>query len=123
MPREFSRSKRVGDQIQRDLAQLIQQEIKDPRVGMVTVTAVEVSKEYERARVFVTTFGNSEATKETVDTLNQASGYLRRQLGSRLTVRRVPQLSFVHDTSVEQGNNLSDLINKAVASDKPDSQS
>ncbi len=123
MPREFSRTKRVGDQIQRDLAQLIQQQIKDPRVGMVTVTAVEVSKEYERARVFVTTFGDSEATKETVDALNQASGYLRRQLGSRLTVRRVPQLSFVHDVSIEQGNNLSELINKAIASDKSEGQS
>jgi len=118
LPREFSRTKRVGDQIQRDLAQLIQKEIKDPRVGMVTVTAVEVTKEYEKAKVFVTTFGDSNATKETVDALNQAAGYLRKQLGSRLTVRRVPQLNFVHDVSVEQGNNLSALINKAVASDK-----
>lgn len=117
MPREFSRTKRVGDQIQRDLAQLIQQEIKDPRIGMVTVTAVEVTKEYEKAKVYVTTLGDSEATKNTVEALNQAAGYLRKQLGSRLTVRRIPQLNFVYDASVEQGNSLSSLIDKAVASD------
>lgn len=117
MPKEFSRTKRVGDQIQRELALLIQMEIKDPRVGMVTVTAVEVSKEFERARVFVTILGDKLVSEETINTLNQAAGFLRHQLGSRLAIRRVPQLSFFPDTSVENGRHLSDLIDKAVSSD------
>jgi len=120
VPKEFSRTKRVGDQIQRDLAQLIQQEMKDPRVSMVTVTAVQVSKEYEKAKVFVTTMGSDEDTKGAVDALNQAAGYLRKQLGSRLTIRRIPQLVFIYDVSVQHGNDLSSLIEKAVASDKHD---
>lgn len=114
MPREYSRSKRVGDQIQKELALLIQREIKDPRIGMVTVTGVEVSKEYEKAKVYITNLGNSEDTRITVDALNQAAGFLRSQLGTRLTIRRIPQLIFEYDKSVEQGRYLSDLIGKAV---------
>ena len=120
MPKEYSRSKRVGDQIQRELALLIQREIKDPRIGMVTVTGVEVSKEYEKAKVYITTLGESQDTRETVDALNQAAGFLRSQLGSRLTIRRIPQLVFEHDTSIEQGRYLSDLIGKAVKADRHD---
>ena len=74
----------------------------------------ERSKEYEKAKVYVTSLGETQDTRETVDALNQAAGFLRSQLGSRLTIRRIPQLVFEHDTSVEQGRYLSDLISKAV---------
>ena len=117
MPREFSRTKRVGDQMQRELALLIQTQIKDPRVGMVTVTAVEVTKEYEHASVYITTLGDVKVSEESLAVLNQASGFLRTQLGKRLSLRRIPQLSFISDTSISTGRHLSDLIDKAIESD------
>ena len=123
MPREFSRTKRVGDQMQRELALLIQTEIKDPRVGMVTVTAVEVSKEYERASVYITTLGDEKVSEESLAVLNQASGFLRKQLGKRLSLRRIPQLSFIPDTSISTGRHLSNLIDKAIESDNHPDQS
>lgn len=123
MPREFSRTKRVGDQMQRELALLIQTGIKDPRVGMVTVTAVEVTKEYERATVYITTLGDEKVSEETLAVLNQAAGFLRKQLGNRLSLRRIPQLNFVSDNSISNGRHLSDLINRAVESDQHTDQS
>ena len=124
MPREFSRTKRVGDQMQRELALLIQTQIKDPRVGMVTVTAVEVTKEYEHASVYITTLGDVKVSEESLAVLNQASGFLRTQLGKRLSLRRIPQLSFISDTSISTGRHLSDLIDKAIESDNnPDQNS
>lgn len=121
MAKEFSRARRVADQIQRHLAELIQKELGDPRVGMVTVTAVEVSHEFEHARIYFTVLSNKlddpSQVKETTEALNHASGFLRRELARRLKLRTTPDLVFVHDTSLEQGNRLTDLI-KSVT-DKP----
>ncbi len=119
MAKEYSRSRRVGDQIQRHMAELIQMELGDPRVGMVTITAVEVSKEFERARVFFTVLGDTVQgdagqVEETAKVLNNAAGYLRSALAKRLKLRSTPQLKFVYDNSMEQGNRLTDLINSAV---------
>lgn len=118
MARDFSRLKRVGDQMQRELAMLIQQRIKDPRIGMVTVTAVEVSRELENARVYITTMGEAQDATETVQVLNRAAGFLRHELSGRLTIRVIPRLFFVYDTSIEYGTHLSKLIEAAVAADK-----
>lgn len=114
MPREFSRTLRVGEQLQRELAVLIQQEVKDPRVGMVTVSAVEVSKDLSHAKVFVTILGNSGDAQDSVKALNHAASYLRRELGHRIALRTVPALQFVYDASVERGARLSSLIEAAV---------
>lgn len=117
MAREYSRASRLGDQIQRDLAELIRLEVKDPRVSLVTVTAVDVSADLTHARVFVTTLADTIGAGELVRALQHAAGFLRSRLSHSLKVRQVPELHFVYDESVERGLHLSQLIDRAV---KPD---
>jgi ribosome-binding factor A len=120
MAQEYSRTQRVADQIQRELANLIQREVKDPRVGMATVSAVEVSRDLSHAKVFVTIFNGGEDEQEITDSvkaLNNASGFLRGQLGRRMKLRIVPTLRFHYDDSLARGNYLSNLIDRARASD------
>jgi len=116
MAKDPSRLGRIADQIQRDLADLIRSELKDPRVGMITLTGVEVSKDYRHAKIFFTTLGGPEIVLQTHQGLQRASGFLRSQLAGGLTLRIVPELHFVHDDSVERGVRLSKLIDEAVAS-------
>jgi ribosome-binding factor A len=115
MPREFSRAARIGDQIQRDLSDLIRQEVKDPRVGPVTITAVEVNRDLSHAKVYISSLAEAASTEQSVETLQRASGFLRRQLSRTLKIRSVPQLEFLYDASVERGVRLSRLIDEAVA--------
>jgi ribosome-binding factor A len=119
MAREYSRAARLADQIQRDLAGLIRLEVKDPRVGLVTVTAVEVSPDLNHARVFVTALADKDGKNETLLALQHAAGFLRSRLSHSLTVRQVPELRFVYDESVERGLRLSKLIDDAVKPDHP----
>jgi ribosome-binding factor A len=118
MAQEFSRTRRVGEQIQQILAQAIQRELKDPRIGMVTITAVEVSKEFEHATVYYTVLGDEQQKESTGVGLQHAAGFLRNELARRLKLRTTPRLQFAYDRSVEEGNRLSSLIDSAVASDK-----
>ena len=113
MPRDFSRSSRIADQIQRDLSEAIRTELKDPRVGMVTITAVEVSRDLSHARVFVTSLAGVEAMEESLGALRHAAGFLRSRLAHTLSVRTVRELQFVYDESVERGIRLSRLIDEA----------
>jgi ribosome-binding factor A len=117
MAKNPNRLGRIGDQIQKDLAALIRSEVKDPRVGMVTLTDVEVSNDYRHAKVFFTTLGDAEAVARTEAGLQRAAGFLRSQLAAGLKLRIVPELHFVHDSSVERGMTLSRLIDDAVATD------
>jgi len=120
MAQEYSRTQRVADQIQRELAALIQREVKDPRVGMATVSAVEVSRDLSHAKVFVTVLNGGEDQQEITESLkalNNASGFLRSQLGQRMKLRIVPTLRFHFDDSLSRGNYLSNLIDQARASD------
>ena len=120
MPKEFNRTQRVAAQIQRELAQLIQFEVKDPRVGLVTVSGVDVTRDLAHAKVYITVLDESHDVEGAIEGLNRASGFLRRALGKALTMRAVPELHFMYDASVERGANLSALIDAAVASDKHD---
>jgi len=114
MSRDFSRTVRVADQIQRELALLIQNEIMDPRVGMVTLTGVEVTRDYAYAKVFYTTLGGDGNIQLVEEGLKHAAGFLRSQLAGKIRLRVVPQLQFVYDESVERGMKLSRLIDEAV---------
>jgi ribosome-binding factor A len=116
MPREFQRSERVAGQLRRDLAKLIQQEIKDPQVGFVSVSDVEVTRDLAHAKVFVTVF-QPEKAKESLQALRRAAAFLRTRLGRELRLRHVPELHFIHDDSVEQGSRIDDLISKALKAD------
>ena len=116
MPKDYPRSRRIAEQIQRELAELIRLELKDPRVtGFVTVTDVEVSLDQSHAKVFFTLLGDSERIEETTAGLKRAAGFLRTQLSQRLRLRTVPQLDFKYDTSVERGMKLSRLIDEALS--------
>lgn len=121
MPKDHSRPRRVAEQIQRELAELIQLEVKDPRVGMVTLTDVEVTPDYSHAKIYFTLLNQGHPLDQTLEGLNRAAGYLRSQLAHRMRLRVMPQLHFVFDSSVERGVQLSHLIEEAVAleGDKP----
>ncbi|MDH5361361.1 MAG: 30S ribosome-binding factor RbfA [Gammaproteobacteria bacterium] len=119
MAREFERSRRVGEQMQRDLSDLIRREVKDPRLGMVTITGVEVSKDFASARVYVTLLGKeADEVGEDLEILNNAAGYLRGLLGKRIRLRMIPRLVFLYDQSIANGAHLSALIDAAIDSDK-----
>jgi ribosome-binding factor A len=117
MPKDFPRARRVADQIQRELPELIRLEVKDPRVGMLTITEVEVNRDMEHAKIFFTTLGEQRDRDGCLEGLQRASGFLRAQLAGRMQLRIVPKLSFVYDRSVENGVALSALIDAAVAED------
>jgi ribosome-binding factor A len=119
MAKEFARSQRVAEQIQRELADLLQFEVKDPRVSMVTITEVEVSGDLAHAKIY---FSATENPPELLQGLQKAAGFLRSQLSQRMLMRTVPQLHFVYDASIERGMKLSRLIDDAVAQDKGHSQ-
>lgn len=110
----FSRSDRVTEQIRRDLAALIQKELKDPRVGMVSLTAVELTADYAHAKIFFTTLDSAHLPEIEIG-LKRASGFLRRELGKRIKIHTLPELHFIYDASLERGANLTSLINEAVA--------
>lgn len=118
MGKAFLRTGRVAEQIQRELADLIQMEVKDPRVGMVTLTGVEVTQDYAHAKVYFTTMKSAEQAPKAQAGLEHAAGFLRSQLAHRMKLRIMPQLHFIYDTSVEHGVRLSQLIDEAVAEDK-----
>ncbi len=120
MPKDYARTDRVAEQIQRELAELLRQEVKDPRVQMITLTGVEVTRDYAHAKVFYTTLEG--ASKAVQEGLERASGFLRSQLAHAMKLRITPQLHFVYDASVEYGAHLSQLIEQAVASDKTQTQ-
>lgn len=132
-----SRVQRVADQIQRELASLIQMEVNDPRVGMVSVTGVSVSRDLAHAKVYVTVLNSlsedasvnastlSEPgdldkleVEQNINALNKAAGYLRTLLAKRLSTRSVPKLRFYFDGSVERGQQLSSLIDSALKADR-----
>ena len=116
--RHSPRAARLGDEIQRELMTLLREEVKDPRVGRVTVTHVEVTPDLSHAKVLVTDLSGREHAAETVAALGRTAGFLRSALAHRLSTYTVPQLAFVYDDSIESGIALSRLIDQAVAQDR-----
>ncbi|MDR0702055.1 MAG: 30S ribosome-binding factor RbfA [Azoarcus sp.] len=118
MPKEYSRGQRVAAQIRRELAGLIQMEIKDPRVGFVSLTEVELTPDYAHAKVFFTAMGGAGDVPEILEGLRRASGFLRRELGKRIRIHTLPELHFHYDRSVEEGSRLLQLIDQTVREDE-----
>jgi ribosome-binding factor A len=120
MAKEYSRTQRVADYLQRELAGLIQHELRDPRVGMVSITGVNVSRDLGHAKVYFTVLGcdSSEDASDSSEALNKAAGFLRSELSRESTMRSVPQLRFYFDSSVGQGRHLEDLIKQAAEADR-----
>lgn len=119
MPKDYPRSRRIAEQIQRELSEIVRLELKDPRVGMITLTDVEVTADGEHAKVFFTRLGDSADNVAVTRALQHAAGFLRSELAHRMRLRIVPDLRFEYDESVERGVRLSNLIDAAVASDQP----
>ncbi len=112
MPREFARHERVAGSLRRELAVLIDRDLKDPRLVGITVSDVEVSRDISHAKVYVN--ARSEDDVEAVmSALKNAAGYLRRQAGKVLRLRSVPELHFIYDDSIERGSRIDELLNKA----------
>ena len=117
--REFQRTDRIGAELQRELAQLLRDEVKDPRLGMVTVQKVKVSRDLGHAKVYFTCLGSNADAQARQRLLNGGlAGFLRHELGRHMRLRTIPQLHFVYDESIERGERLSSLIEDAVASDQ-----
>jgi ribosome-binding factor A len=117
MPKDYPRSRRIAGQIQRELSDIVRLELKDPRVGMITITDVEVTRDNAHAKVFFTELGDASRIEETGKALQHAAGFLRSELAHRLKLRTVPQLKFEYDASVERGVRLARLIDEAVSTD------
>ena len=118
MKKTSQRARRVGDEIQKELAELLRDEVKDPRVGRFTITAVEVSADLSHAKIFVTHLAGRENAGDAVKALQHTAGFLRSALAQRLQLYSVPQLHFAYDDSIENGMRLSQLIDDAVAADR-----
>lgn len=119
MPREFTRSERVSDAVQKELASLIRQHVRDPRVGMLSVTDVSVTRDLAIAKVYVAFVGErtSEQIKQGLDALNGASGYLRKLLSSSIALRATPKLNFFYDETGHRSQHIDALIDLAISSD------
>ncbi len=126
MAKEYKRTDRVADYLRKELATLIQFGMRDPRVDLVSITEVEVSRDLAYARVFFTVLGkdSEDEVKDSAEALNRAAGFMRSQLSKDSSMRMVPQLKFLFDKSVGRGRYMEDLIGRAVAADgaREDSQ-
>jgi ribosome-binding factor A len=120
MPREFSRTRRVAEQLQRELAVLVRDEIKDPRLGMVSISGAEVSRDLAYATVYISVLGDDKAVADSLAVLNRAAGFLRHRLGQIMRIRIVPQLKFEFDSSLQEGARMDALINAALAGSRTD---
>ena len=119
MPREFSRTRRVEEQLRRELAELIRTHIKEPDLAMLSLAEIRVSSDLSHARIYVTFLEDDpEIIQRSLDILEHASGKLRGLLGKRMRIRMVPQLEFKLDDLIQRGTTLSNLIEKAVAEDQ-----
>lgn len=117
VPKDFPRSRRIAEQIKRELAGIIHAELKDPRVGMVTITDVEVTPDCAHATAFFTLLAGEQGAGRAAAGLERAAGFLRGRLAQRLAMRAVPELRFRYDESVERGARISQLIDAALAED------
>lgn len=119
MAKEYSRTSRVSQQVQKELARILQQEVKDPRIGMVTISGVDITRDLAYAKVFVTflTIGD-QTNDESLEGLNAASGYIRKLLGKAMRLRIVPEVRFCFDETLTEGLRISSLVSGAVKNDQ-----
>ncbi|MCP3676714.1 MAG: 30S ribosome-binding factor RbfA [Deltaproteobacteria bacterium] len=110
---QFKRSDRVGDLIRKEIAVMLLGDIRDPRVALVTITKVSVSDDLQQAKVYFTTLGDEDERGEALKGLQSASGFIRRTLAQRVSLRRIPSIRFTYDSSIEYGDHIEQLIERA----------
>jgi ribosome-binding factor A len=118
MPREFHRSQRIAEEIQRSVSEIIRLRVKDPRLEKVTVTEVKVSRDLSHAKIYYSSFGLNADRVELAEALGEAAGKIRQLLGREMRMRRVPELHFEYDLTLEQAQHVTRLIDEAVAKDR-----
>jgi ribosome-binding factor A len=117
---QYQRKDRVGDLVKREISQMLQQELKDPGIGFVTITGAEVSADLKRARIYYSVWGDEDSKKESASALKRACGFIQREIGKRLRLKYTPEISFKFDASVEYGAHIEELIQKIHQHDKAD---
>jgi ribosome-binding factor A len=110
---QFKRSDRVGDLIRKEIAVMLLGEIRDPRVALVTITKVSVTDDLQQAKVYFTTLGDEDERGEALKGLQSASGFIKRTLAQRVSLRRIPSIRFTYDSSIEYGDHIEQLIERA----------
>lgn len=111
---------RVGEQIKKELSQIIQSDIKDPRVGFLTVTGVDVTNDLSQAKVYLSVLGTDEVRNNALQALTKATGYIRSELGKRIRLRKVPELLFKIDTSIDYSSRIENLLHKINEENSPE---
>lgn len=115
MPKDFPRALRIAEQVRREIADLLRSGVKDPRVGMVTISDVEVSRDLKHAKIYFTVLGDQDLIDSSQTGLDSAVGFLRHELGKRLKIRTVPDLRFIYDHSLLQGERIDALIEEGLS--------
>ncbi|MFC5448385.1 30S ribosome-binding factor RbfA [Paenibacillus aestuarii] len=103
---------RVGEQIKKELSQIVQSELKDPRIGFLTVTGVDVTNDLSLARVYLSVMGTEEEKAATLKALSAGAGYIRSELGKRIRLRKIPELQFKFDASIDYGSRIDNLLHQ-----------
>lgn len=111
MPKEYSRMERIDEQCRRALAGIIQHSVSDPRLGLISVTKVDVSKDLRNAKVYITCLEGDERAKDSIAALTESAGYIRGQLAKEVRMRNIPALKFYYDDTIAYGSHLSQLMN------------
>ncbi len=118
MPRDFSRASRVSEVIQREVANVVQKSMNDPRAAAVTITHTKMTRDMSSARIYFIMQGDRQAIKETEKVLNKAAGFIRHELTTRIELRYIPKLTFVYDQSIERGLRVGKLIEDVMLVEK-----
>ncbi|WP_159884315.1 30S ribosome-binding factor RbfA [Paenibacillus puerhi] len=108
---------RVGEQIKKEISQIIQSELKDPRIGFITVTGVDVTNDYSQAKVYLSVLGSEEQREETLKALGRSSGFIRSELGKRIRMRKIPDLHFIFDASIDYGSKIQSILQQISEGD------
>lgn len=108
------RQLRVAEEMKKEIADILRNEVKDPRVGFVTITSVELSTDLRTAKIFVSIFGDKEEQRKCLEALHKATGFVRREIGRRIKLRHIPELVFKFDSSIEHGDKIARLLSKIV---------
>ncbi|MBN2427040.1 MAG: 30S ribosome-binding factor RbfA [Deltaproteobacteria bacterium] len=118
----YQRSHRIGDQIQKEISGLLAKGLKDPRIGFVTITGVEVTPDLHLARVYYTVMGDKDARTQTEIGLKKATPFIRRELGRRMRIRYIPDLLFIFDTTLDHSEHINRLLKEAASGSTDDSE-
>ncbi|MEM5819130.1 MAG: 30S ribosome-binding factor RbfA [Desulfitobacterium hafniense] len=114
------RSNRLAETLKQEISQLIREELKDPRIGFVTVTSVEVADDLGNAKVYISVLGDSQQAKDSLDALKRAAGFVRSEIGKRVRLRHAPEIVFKYDTSIEHGAHIAKLLRGVKLEDEKD---